>query len=56
MTIKQEGMTSRYGLFEYYRQEAERLKADELAHPQTITRGDFLRELDSRGGFFFRRF
>ena len=43
--FKQEGMTSRYGLFEYYRREAERLNAEELAYPHTITRGQFLREL-----------
>jgi predicted phage terminase large subunit-like protein len=43
--FKREGMTSRYGLFEYYRREAERLEAEELAYPHTITRGQFLRDL-----------
>jgi predicted phage terminase large subunit-like protein len=43
--FKSEGTTSRYGLFEYYRKEAERLKAEELAYPHTVTRGQFLRDL-----------
>ena len=43
--FKQEGMTSRYGLFEYYRREAERVEAEELAYPHFVTRGQFLRDL-----------
>jgi predicted phage terminase large subunit-like protein len=49
--FKQECMTTRYGLFDYYKQEAEKLKAEELLHPQTITRGQFLKELKSGGSF-----
>jgi predicted phage terminase large subunit-like protein len=46
--FKQECMTSRFGLLEYYRQEAERLEAEELAHSHTVTRGQWLRDLESR--------
>ena len=53
--FKQECMSSRFGLFEYYRRETERLEAEEAAHPQ-VTRGQFLSELDSRGSPFFPRF
>jgi len=52
--FKQECMNPRYGFLEYWKQEAERLKAEELPHPETITRGQLLRELDCFGRF--RRF
>jgi predicted phage terminase large subunit-like protein len=51
--FKQECVTPRYGLFESYRREAERLKAEDHLKPETISRGQFLRELENRGGFFF---
>jgi len=54
--FKQECMTPKYGLFEYYRQEAEKLEAGGLESPQSISRGQFLSELDRRGSFFFRSF
>jgi predicted phage terminase large subunit-like protein len=54
--FKQECMTPVYGLFEYYRREAERLKAEDPPKPQTITRGQFLSELDRFGRFPFHRF
>jgi predicted phage terminase large subunit-like protein len=55
--FKQECMTPRYGLFEYWKQEAEKIKAGSgpsFGSPY-VTRGGFLRELD-RGGWPFRRF
>lgn len=54
--FKQECVTPRYGLFEYYRREAERLKAKDPLKPEAISRGQFLRELENRGGFFFSPF
>jgi hypothetical protein len=53
--FKQECITPRCVFLEYLRREAERVKAEEL-RPQTISRGQFLRELDSPGSFFYRRF
>jgi len=54
--FKQECMTPRYRLCEYYRQEAEKLNAGGPANPQSFSRGQFLSELDCGGSFFFRRF
>lgn len=55
--FKQECMTPRNGLFDYYRQEAERIKAEEgrCAGSPSVTRADFLRELD-QVGWPFRRY
>jgi predicted phage terminase large subunit-like protein len=55
--FKQHCMRPVYGLFEYYKQEAARLEAenDSVSHPHFITRGELLRELD-RTGFRFGRF
>ena len=49
--FKQECMTPRYGLFEYYRQEAEKIKAGtgKSFGPTIVTRGEVLREWDLRG-------
>jgi predicted phage terminase large subunit-like protein len=52
--FKQECMTPRYGLFEYWKQEAEKLKAGGRANPPSFSRGQFVNTW-SPGGFF-RRF
>lgn len=51
--FKQKCMNSVYGLFEYYRQEAEKIKQQSsTAHkPFVITRGEMLREWDRRRPF-----
>ncbi len=54
--FKQECMTPRYGLFEYWKQEAEKVKAGGRENPQSFSRGQFLSELDRCGSFSFRRF
>ena len=54
---KRECMTPRYGLFEFYKQEAERIKAGKGRSfgPFSISRGEFLRELD-QGWWPYRRY
>jgi predicted phage terminase large subunit-like protein len=54
--FKNECTTREYGLFEFYRREAERLKAEDLPKPQRITRGQFLSQLDRFGRFSFDDF
>lgn len=55
--FKQNFREHRYGLFEYYRQEAEKVRAGagRSFGPSVVTRGDVLREWD-RLGWPFRRF
>jgi len=53
--FKQESVNGRYGLFEYYKQEAEKIRKGELSpRPFQITRGELLRELGHRGFGFGR--
>ena len=51
--FKQQCMNSGYGLFEYYRQEAERIRAGNSAVPRplVVSRADVLRQWDSRRSF-----
>jgi predicted phage terminase large subunit-like protein len=55
--FKQECMTPRYGLFEYWKQEAEKIKAGKVPSfgSPYVSRGELLREWD-RGGWPFRRY
>lgn len=53
--FKQECITPRYGFLEYLRREAERVEAEER-RPRTISRGQFLRELDCFGRYPSHRF
>jgi predicted phage terminase large subunit-like protein len=53
--FKQESVNGRYGLFDYYKQEAEKIRKEELSpRPFQITRGEFLREFGQRGFGFGR--
>ena len=52
--FKQQCMNSEYGLFEYYKQEAEKIEAQSIRPgPFVFTRADVLRDWDNRS---FRRF
>lgn len=55
--FKQQSMTDVYGLFEYWKQEAEKIKAGKVPSfgPSFGNRGALLREWD-RGGWPFRRY
>jgi hypothetical protein len=53
--FKQQCMNSRYGLLEYYKQEAEKIKAQSTPpRPFVFTRADVLREWDNRSFGRFR--